>query len=102
MSRQHGASLIEALVAAAIGILMLSRSPPRWPAGRARSCARRPRRSQRHERPRTEAFLFDVRRAGYDPAAIGVRLSCWPVPIASDSRRISTAMAASTPGRPST
>ena len=73
MSRQHGASLIEALVAAAIGILMLSALTAAL-AGGTRALVRGAARAEASDTSglATEAFLFDVRRAGYDPAAIGV------------------------------
>jgi Tfp pilus assembly protein PilW len=73
MSRQRGASLVEALVAAAIGLLVLSALTAAL-AGGARALVRSGARAEASDTSglAAEAFLFDVRRAGHDPAATGV------------------------------
>jgi Tfp pilus assembly protein PilW len=73
MSAERGAGLVEALVAAAIGVLLLSVVTSMLAAG-AHGLGRAGARAEASDTAglAAEAFLFDVRRAGFDPAAAGV------------------------------
>jgi Tfp pilus assembly protein PilW len=73
MSASRGSSAIEALIAAAIGLLVLCAVSAAL-AGGARALVRGGARAEASDTAAlaTEAFLFDVRRAGHDPAAVNV------------------------------
>lgn len=73
MTRVRGASLVETLVATTIGVVLLSVLTGALAAG-ARALVRTGARAEASDTSglANEAFLFDVRRAGHDPAASGV------------------------------
>jgi hypothetical protein len=83
MNRRRGTSPIEALLAATVGLLMLTALTGAL-AGGARVLVRGGARAEASDTSglASEAFLFDVRRAGYDGAAIGVA----PVTLARTDR----------------
>jgi hypothetical protein len=83
MSRLRGSSPIEALLAATAGLLMLSALTGAL-AGGARALVRGGARAEVSDTIglAVEAFLFDIRRAGHDPAGIGVT----PVTLARTDR----------------
>jgi hypothetical protein len=83
VSRLRGSSPIEALLAATVGLLMLSALTGAL-AGGARALVRGGARAEASDTIglAVEAFLFDLRRAGHDPAGIGVT----PVTLARTDR----------------
>lgn len=85
MSASRGCSPIEALIAAAIGLLVLCAVSAAL-AGGARALVRGGARAEASDTAAlaAEAFLFDVRRAGHDPAAVGVT----PITLAGTDRLV--------------
>jgi hypothetical protein len=83
MNRPRGTSPIEALLAASVGLLMLTALTAAL-AGGARALVRGGARAEASDTSglATEAFLFDVRRAGHDAAGITVT----PVTLARPDR----------------
>jgi hypothetical protein len=73
MRGTRGSLLVETLLAAAIGVLVLGALTGALAAG-ARALVRAGARSEANDTANlaTEAFVFDVRRAGYDEAAAGI------------------------------
>jgi Tfp pilus assembly protein PilW len=85
MSTCRGSSAIEALLAAAIGLLVLCAVSAALASG-ARALVRGGARAEASDTAAlaAEAFLFDVRRAGHDPAAVNVT----PVTLAQADRMV--------------
>ena len=73
MSGRRGSSVLEGLLAAAIGLLVLCAVAAAL-AGGSRALVRGGAQAEASDTAAlaTEAFLFDVRRAGHDPAAASV------------------------------
>ena len=73
MTGTRGSLLLETLLAAAVGVLVLGALTGTLAAG-ARALVRTGARAEASDTATlaTEAFVFDVRRAGYDEAAAGI------------------------------